>query len=408
MSIKIIFILHNIYDCINGVSTKYIKFIDYIVNTQTNYNVVLFTPSDTNSDNINLKIIKTKFITIPFYKDIKIPILKKKTLEKELEIGNEIIIFNGEFVWIYNILYELKLKYNRLKIYPNMHTDYVYYSSSFTSTLNFNFTSILNYLDKYLQEKIFEGIIVTGEKMRIKYIEHTNLVFNANEVNLNIFNVSKIDNYTSNKYNLIYCGRISKEKNIEEVLDCCLEISNKYYITLNIIGDGPYTDTLHNIIDIKYSKIKNQIIFHGSKTQEEISNIYQTLDNRIFIFTSMSETFGKTPMEAGAIGIPIFIKKSDMTDFLYINKINAYIFNDINTFSELFTSFVNLNKKDKIALINNSINNIKKYDQNIIFINWFNFIINGVIIKNKIHINLFDMLSFNGISKLISCSETIL
>ena len=135
MSIKIIFILHNIYDCINGVSTKYIKFIDYIVNTQTNYNIVLFTPSDIKSDNSNLKIIKTKFITIPFYKDIKIPIFKKKILEKELEIGNEIIIFNGEFIWIYNLLYELKIKYNRLKIYPNMHTDYVYYSSSFASNL---------------------------------------------------------------------------------------------------------------------------------------------------------------------------------------------------------------------------------------------------------------------------------
>ena len=404
MPIKIIFILHNIYECINGVSTKYIKFIDYIINQPLNYNVVLFIPSNKISTNSNLKIIKTKHITIPFYKDIKIPIIKKKNLKNEIETGNEIIIFNGEFIWLYNILNELKLTYDKLKIYPNMHTDYVFYSTIF----NLNFTSILNYLNKYLQEKIFEGIIVTGEKMKLKYGEYTDLVFNANEVNLNIFNNTKIDEYIIHKYNIIYCGRISKEKNIDEILDCCLAISDKYYITLNIIGDGPYIDTLHNIINNKYIKIKNQIVFYGSKTQEEINDIYQNLDNRIFIFTSMSETFGKTPMEAGSTGIPIFIKKSDMTEYLYINKINAYIFNDVNSFSESFNYFTNLNKKDKLLLINNSINNIKKYDQNKIFLNWLNFILNGIIPKNKIYINLIDMFTFNGITKLISCSETIL
>jgi hypothetical protein len=68
------------------------------------------------------------------------------------------------------------------------------------------------------------------------------------------------------------------------------------------------------------------------------------MENRIFLFTSISETFGKTPMEAGATGIPIFIKKCDNSDMLYINKRNAMIFDNKNDFFELFVYFTEMYK----------------------------------------------------------------
>ena len=409
---KIIFILPNIYECINGVSTKYIKFIKFLDNNL--YSHVIFTTFKNNDIyheliNNNVKnIIKMNGLNVPFYKDIKIPIIDKDKLNNEIVTGDEIIIFNGEFIWIYNILKKLKKKYKNLKLYPTMHTDYIYYNKFFYK--NYDITSIFNFLNNNLEDKTFNGIIVTGELMKKKYSEFTNSIFNANEVNLDIFNEIKKDNYQTKFYNFIYCGRISKEKNIEEIFDCCLLLNDSYNFILNMIGDGPYLDNLKNIIDIEYIKIKSKIIFHGSKSVDEINNLYHSLENRIFIFTSLSETFGKTPMEAGATGIPIFIKKNDISESLYENKKNAFIFEDKDDFKNLFIYFLNLDSFDKERLIINTVDNIKKYDQNIIFENWIYFLINGNTKKNKnkIEVNMIDFFTFQGISKFINCTGTLL
>ena len=179
---------------------------------------------------------------------------------------------------------------------------------------------------------------------------------------------------------------------------------------LNIIGDGPYLENLKNIIHLQYKVISPKILFYGFKSSYDINNLYQSLDNRIFIFTSLSETFGKTPMEAGSTGIPIFIKKCEVSLSLYQNMKNAYLFEDKNDFIELFNIFCNLNTFEKKIFISNSINNIKKYDQNIIFNDWIEFLIHGLVKKNveKNNINMFDIFTFHGISKLINCTGHIL
>jgi glycosyltransferase involved in cell wall biosynthesis len=313
---------------------------------------------------------------------------------------------------MYNILIKLKKKYKDIKLYPTMHTDYIFYANQIYSL--YNFSSTLNYLDHYLDNKQFSGIIVTGDKMVEKYSKFTNSIFNANEINLEIFNNHKIDKYhksTNTTYNFIYTGRISKEKNILEIFECCmilLKCDKKYNFILNIIGEGPYLNNIKSLLELEYKELNDIVIFHGNKNHNQLFDLYHKLDNRIFIFTSISETFGKTPMEAGATGIPIFIKKSENTDNLYIHKDNAIIFNDKNDFLQLFQYFINLNDFEKRILISNSINNIKKYDQKIIFEEWLEFILNGKILKDKAKLNIFNIFTFHGLSKFINCSGTIL
>ena len=405
---KIIFILPNIYESINGVSTKYVKFINYLKDNSYNY-VIFATFKNENLykrkvEEENLKIIKTSGLNVPFYKEIKIPFISESLLNDEIKDGNEIIVFNGEFIWLFNILKNIKKKYNNIRLYPTMHTNYIYYNENIYK--NYTITSVLNYLDNYLEKKIFNGIIVTGEQMKNKYSQFTDSIFNANEINLDIFSTCKKDNYDSKFYNIIYCGRVSKEKHIDEILDCLLKLK-KVTFHLHIIGDGPYLDNLKTVIDLGYREIKENIIFHGSKSQEDINNLYQTLDNRIFIFTSESETFGKTPMEAGMTGMPIFIKKNDVSESLYVDKKNAFLFSNPNQFVDSFEYWIQLDKFDKELFISNSISNIKKYDQKVIFDDWIYFLINGKI-KNKFNIHFFDMITFHTLSRFVNCTGSIL
>jgi glycosyltransferase involved in cell wall biosynthesis len=217
-------------------------------------------------------------------------------------------------------------------------------------------TPFVNHLDHYLEKKYFEGIIVTGDNLKDKFLKITNNVFNANEINLSIFKEYKIDDYdlSLNNLQIIYCGRISKEKNIEEILECIVMLEDyNYNYTLNIIGDGPYLSSLQHKIIQDYDEIKNKIIFHGSLGQEDIYKLYNSLKNRIFIFTSESETFGKTPMEAAACGIPIFIKKSDASNRLYIDSENAHAMHELflRLKKELNQSFLIVTHNEALAAL---------------------------------------------------------
>jgi glycosyltransferase involved in cell wall biosynthesis len=151
----------------------------------------------------------------------------------------------------------------------------------------------------------------------------------------------------------------------------------------------------------------DKIYFHGELKQREIYNLYHKLDNRIFIFTSLSETFGKTPMEAGICGVPIFIKKSDITPILYTHEENAYIFDNRYDFKVLLYKFLKSGINEKKSLIENSVKNIKKYDQNIIFNNLLKFLIQSDS-KLKILLNFFDIFAFHSMSKMVNCSGMFL
>jgi len=269
-----------------------------------------------------------------------------------MEEINNIIIFNGEFAWLYSILEKVKEKNNEIKIYPTWHTDYENYIEyfnpfSFIPIFDFKYPlkKITSYLNYYLENKIFYGLIVTGEHIKNRFINNVRL-FDAAELNFNIYNKLKIDTYDledDSILNIIYCGRISKEKNIEELFECLLKLINKYTFLMHIIGNGPELEKFKKNINNIYHPfhiLKNNIIFYGSKSSNEIIEIYKKLDNRIFLFTSITETFGKSPMEACSTGIILFIKKSQASISLYENKKTAFIFDDPDDFLKLFNSFI--------------------------------------------------------------------
>jgi 1,2-diacylglycerol 3-alpha-glucosyltransferase len=271
----------------------------------------------------------------------------------------------------------------------------------------------LSHLNEYLEKKLMDGIIVTGEKMKNYYLNYTSSVFNANEIDLNIFKNPKYDSYNSKFFNIIFCGRISKEKNIDEILYCLYKLNQRnIQFIFHIIGDGPYKNDLVELINNNFHLIKSNIIFHYNLSHNDIYKLYQKLNDRIFIFASESETFGKTPMEAGATGIPIFIKKCENSNYLYKDKENAFLFDNPEHFIKLFEYFINLNIFDKEKIIKNSIHNINLYNQNKIFNDWVDFLKNNSnnnnLNDNNLNINFFDYLTLFGISKFINCTGNVI
>ena len=365
-----LFILHNIYETKSGVSNKYINFINFLKSKSLNVKLITTNVNNKLKEN-DINTIYVKGIKIPFYENIKIPNINVNLLKNIINNDHYIIIFNGEFFWLYNILINIKNKNKTIKLLPTWHTDYEKYIKNYINE-NFNIDYMMKILKNNLKNGIFDGIIVTGENTKKKFNDHTKNIFNANELCIENFNYFKIDNY-KNEINFIYCGRVSKEKNLDFTLNL-LNIIKNINFKFHIIGDGPYLDFIKN------TNYNFEIVFYGELNSKEILNLYKKINNRIFLMTSDSETFGKAPMEAGLTGIPIFIKNNEITKSLYNNK-NSFIFDDEIDFINNLVCFLKMEKYSIKNILYESYDNIKKYDQNIIFNEWLEFLNKNFISK---------------------------
>ena len=388
---KIIFILYNIFEVKSGVSNKYIKFIDCLSKNNINY-LLITSLNNFSSLKYSNKIINLKGLNIPFYSDIKIPNIDYDEL-KVFVNDNDIIIFHGEFYWIYNTLNKIKKKYNNIKLIPNWHTNYDYNANIYFKN-NSILKKIKNILFQNLKNNFFSGIITTGEISKNIFLQYTSNVFNANEICLDNFSNFKIDKYKKNNtINFIYTGRIALEKNLLLIIDILNNLENTKFenYKMHFIGSGPYLKKLK-----KYLLINDKIIFYGDTEYSQIIDIYNNLDNRIFIQSSVSETFGKSTMEACYSGIPVFVLKCEIHDLLY-NDNNSFIFESVTDFKNQLTLFFKLNKTQKELIINNAYNNAKKYDQKIIFNNLKDFILNINENSNNFYNEFFINNVFSGI-----------
>lgn len=122
---------------------------------------------------------------------------------------------------------------------------------------------------------------------------------------------------------ILYVGRISEEKNIDEIL-----IALKGYLPTRdnikfvLVGDGPDRERLE---EMSYELgINSQTIFAGGKKWDEIGAYYQMGD--VFVSASQSETQGLTYIEALAAGVPVVAKDDPCLDGVVENGINGFKF----------------------------------------------------------------------------------
>ena len=155
----------------------------------------------------------------------------------------------------------------------------------------------------------------------------------------------------------LHVGRLSKEKNIEILIEAIKKTDKK--INLLIVGDGPIKTTLEKMVMNK--GLSKRIIFLGMipYTQLPSSNIYK---NAIaFITTSTSETQGITILEAMREGLPIIGVNAKALPELIVNN---GILSDPDNIDQISKSMVLLNedKEMRQRYAGNSLLNVKKHN----------------------------------------------
>jgi len=118
----------------------------------------------------------------------------------------------------------------------------------------------------------------------------TNVVLWSRGVDTQLFSPGPRDRLDESKPpRFVYIGRVAVEKNIEEFLK--LDLPGCKWV----VGDGPLLSRL--------KKTYPEVFFAGIFPQHELARFYRAAD--VFVFPSLTDTFGLVLLEAMACGTPV-------------------------------------------------------------------------------------------------------
>ncbi len=99
---------------------------------------------------------------------------------------------------------------------------------------------------------------------------------------------------------VLYVGRVSREKNLDVLLKAHAELASRgTAVNLAIVGDGPY------LPELRRDHQRPDVLFTGFLDGVALSQAYASAD--LFVFPSMTDTFGNVVLEAQASGLPVIV-----------------------------------------------------------------------------------------------------
>lgn len=261
---------------------------------------------------------------------------KLASLIKKLNL--DLIHTHTEFsLGIFGRIMAKELKLPMVHTYHTIYEDYTHYITHI-KTLDKRAKAFVRVFTKICCNTV-EQVIVPTEKVRellLKYCVFRDISVVPTGVNLKKFNpelyakedVLKLRQQFGVKPEdkvLLYLGRISREKNISEIIDAMPEyMGSRAGVKFLIVGGGPETEHLRQMVaDIR---MQDRIIFTGPKPWDNIGFFYQLGD--VFVSASQSETQGLTYIEAMAAGLPVVAKKDKCLEDILEPGWNGYDFTD--------------------------------------------------------------------------------
>lgn len=207
-------------------------------------------------------------------------------------------------------------------------------------------------------------VLVTKEQRDFyQKLTNTECVYIPNGIEIKDNRFAELDNN-----NLISIGRLSKEKGFLDLIEVVSYVKEVYPdIKLNLIGDGPEKEKIMK--QIKQYSMEDNVILHGYKNTEEISNLL--LESSIYVMTSFTESFGLVLLEAAQFRIPLISFKNSGANDIISNNWDGYLIENRNK-KIMAKKIIELlkNKNRRIIMGNNAYKKCLKYDLKNIITEW--------------------------------------
>ena len=149
--------------------------------------------------------------------------------------------------------------------------------------------------------------------------------FDPQYKNIDLIEKIKEDYQLKDTYNVVFLGRIAKEKSIDLLIKSMRIMKDRKINTkLLIVGGGPAINELEELSNLL--DVNDMIVFTGPKKASLVPSFYHASD--VFVSASITETQGLTFIEAMASGIPALARPDKNLEEIIIDGRNGFYFND--------------------------------------------------------------------------------
>ena len=191
------------------------------------------------------------------------------------------------------------------------------------------------------------------------YNYYTEMGFNVvqipNAINLNLIPKKSTKQF---KNQLIFAGRLSKEKGIEVLLETAAQLPDNYHLL--IAGSGPLENKVRNLADEK-----TNVHYLGYQSKQNVLSLMRGSD--LLIQPSLEEGMSSTLLEAMACGTCILGSNIEGISEIVENNKNGLLVEPNNSDELLNKILYLLPKKEKrLRMANEGLEIVKKYDWKVI------------------------------------------
>jgi len=356
------------YPEINGVATSV-----YMLKTELEnrgHNVYVFTTTTPGAPEHEHNVFRVPSMPFIFITERRVGLFYQPKLAHIIKkLGLDIIHTHTEFsLGIFGRIMARELRLPIVHTYHTIYEDYTHYLTHFKA-LDSRAKAFARTYSKVCCNTV-EQVIVPTEKTKellMTYSVHKDITVVPTGIDLSKFSRNSYSMEDVNalrlKYNispqekiLLYIGRVSQEKNIEEIISAMPEyMKTRETVKFIIVGSGPALEKLENLV--KQMGLEERFVFTGSQPWDTIGLFYQLGD--IFVSASRSETQGLTYIEAMASGLPLVARADKCLEDILEEGQNGYSFTDTNGLYKGLDQILFLDKQTNYS--ENSIKKVKRY-----------------------------------------------
>lgn len=287
---------------INGVALSLSRFVEGL--RKRNHNIQLIRPRQIQAEQAvsghGFSELLTGGVPIPRYPNLKMGLPARRALIKQWTLQRPDIVHivtEGPLGWS-ALQAALKLK---IPVCSDFRTNFHAYSLHYG--IGWLKKPIVSYLRKFHNRTLMT--MVPTEHMRAELATggFRNLRVVARGVDTHLFNPGRRSEALRQEWHVspgtpvvIHVGRLAAEKNLAALTDAFMGIRQRQPLArLVLVGDGPERKAMRSRIP--------GAIFAGTRRGEDLAAHYASGD--IFLFPSLTETFGNVTLEAMASGLPL-------------------------------------------------------------------------------------------------------
>ena len=303
VGMRVTMVTETYFPQVNGVSRALSHLVESLATSDDK--VQLLTPRYPGTEDIDEQhactIRSYRSLPVPFYPEVRMPIVAPGTVRRDIRAFGPDIIHVATEGWLGRCGMAAARRL-RTPVVLSYHTNFPAYASSY----HMGFLSGLVW--RYLRRFHNRGFLTlcpsrsTRDILEDQGFERVRVW--SRGVDQQLFDPAKRDRgrlldefgITPETLVLLYVGRVAEEKNLGLLADAFAALESDSPVCLLIIGDGPAAERLR-------SSCPTSVIFGGYRRGEQLARMYASAD--LFVFPSVTETFGNVVLEAMASGLPV-------------------------------------------------------------------------------------------------------